>query len=105
MAADKDHSGSARIDVARLKAVMDAFGWTQAELALRLGTTQPTISKLLAHKQNPRPALRAAVRQLMITEHDGEAKNLIEQVAAAASRSEAFRALLTATLSLMNENE
>lgn len=84
---------------------MDELGLTQAAVALRLGTTQSSICKILAGRHNPRPALRAAIARLVHARRHEEAQDLIAEVASVAARSEAFRAILTAALDLANANE
>ena len=83
-------------------------GLSQAGLALVLGTSQSTVSKMLSAGQNPRPALRAAIKRF-VDDSPGlvrsEPLDLLDLVQEASKRSEAFRALLFAAVNLMNENE
>lgn len=50
--------------------LLDANGWTQAELAERLGTTQPTVNRWLAGA-DPRGSMRKRIEELYQTVRDG----------------------------------
>ena len=83
-------------------------GLSQTGLARVLGTSQSTVSKLLSAGQNPRPALRAAIRRFVddaLGDAGSEPPDLLVHVQEASNHSEPFRKLLFAAVNLMNENE
>lgn len=55
----------------KLKWLLDANDWTQAELAARLETTQPTVNRWLAGA-DPRGTMRDRINRLYEAVHDGE---------------------------------
>ena len=80
-------------------------GLTQSAVARRLGTSQSSICKILSGRHNPRPALRAAIERLVGPIQGEVMRELIDEVASVAARSEAFRAMLKAAVKFANTNE
>ncbi len=66
---------NAHMDVQdKLKWLLDANGWTQAELAAKLDTTQPTVNRWLAGS-DPRGTMRDRINNLYEAVHNGEEDN------------------------------
>ncbi|KQT70264.1 hypothetical protein ASG51_14555 [Methylobacterium sp. Leaf465] len=105
MASDKAFPSVEDIDVPRLRAAMMTLGLTQAETARRLGTSQATVSKILARKQRPRAALLAAVERLCEPVVLDGADDLMRRASGMARRSPAFREFLAAALKFANDGE
>lgn len=90
---------------ASLDSYRAAHGLTQAELAARLKTSQPTLSRLLANNGNPRPALRQRIAALLATPAVVAApESWVAAVQKAAESSPAFRAIVDAGLLLVNSD-
>ncbi len=83
-------------------------GLSQDALARTLGSSQANISKLLRGRHTPRPELEAAIRSYLGGRHKGAAlpsEAWTRRLLAACERSQAFRDVVDAALSLVNENE
>ncbi|WP_227471998.1 helix-turn-helix domain-containing protein [Cereibacter sphaeroides] len=80
-------------------------GLTQSGLASLLGTSQSTLSRLLAKGANPRPALRLRIeKELVAGGHGGVDDTWLRAVAEAAKRSPAFFDAVSAALRIVHEN-
>lgn len=80
----------------------------QAKLAKILGTSQPTISKLLRGQHHPRSTLRLKIISLLGPSWPLStvgSDEWIKRVAGAARTKSAFNDLIMAALALMNNNE
>jgi transcriptional regulator with XRE-family HTH domain len=90
----------------RLEAYRVARGLSQSSLAGMLETSQPTLSRILSNKGNPRPQLRERVLTLLAVGAPAEgAEEWISLIIKAAEISPAFRAIVEGGLRLVNANE
>lgn len=102
----RSYKSKRKADIGRsLESYRVACGLTQAELAAQLQTSQPTLSRILADKGNPRPALRQRIAAFLTTREaiplpDGWTATVLK----AAEGSPAFRAIIDAGLRLVNKD-
>ncbi len=79
---------------------------TEHALAKLLGTSQPTVHRMLKGKGRRRQPVVLAVEALLATEVGQQGREeWLSAVAAAAERSESFRAIVDAGLALVNRSE
>ncbi|WP_414815598.1 helix-turn-helix domain-containing protein [Rhizobium sp. IY2] len=107
MQEDSAKIATTRADLGRgIKRLRDSKGWTQAELARKLGTSQSTVSKIIAGTSFPRPALKARIEvELKKVPARAVSDEWLAVVAEAAGRSPLFFDVVNAALQLLNENE
>lgn len=81
-------------------------GLTQAALAEALGTSQPTLSKLLNAQHEPRPALARRIDAFLSgTDRQEASEAQVRSVLTAYRSSDQFRRVVDAALVLANINE
>lgn len=93
---------------AALEEARRADGLSQCALADRLGTSQANVCKILRGRQRPQPRLAQSIRaylDLRRTLGAGGMTERTESLLRAYETSSAFRSIVNAAMSLMNENE
>lgn len=110
MATQKADPAAADMDAmaAALDAARRADGLSQCALADRLGTSQANVCKLLRGRQRPQPRLAQSIRGylgLRRTLGAGGTTERTERLLRAYETSPAFRSIVDAAMSLLNENE